>query len=60
MCPLRGRTLNSGLLTIGGALLPGLVLAGTLQGTAVTADFKGTGYRLMPVSFGLQASVLYF
>ena len=32
---------QSGFLTIGGALVPGLVLAGTLQGTALSADFKG-------------------
>lgn len=32
---------TSGFIAIGGALAPGLVLAGTLQGTAFNADFKG-------------------
>jgi hypothetical protein len=30
-----------GSIAIGGAIMPGLVLAGTLQGTAFNADFKG-------------------
>jgi len=32
---------SGGFLTIGGALAPGLVLAGTLQGNGLEADFKG-------------------
>ena len=32
---------ESGFIAIGGAVAPGLVLAGTLQGTGFTADFKG-------------------
>jgi hypothetical protein len=32
---------ESGFLAIGGAVAPGLVLAGTVQGTGITADFKG-------------------
>jgi hypothetical protein len=32
---------NGGFLTIGGALAPGLVLAGTLQGSGLEAKFKG-------------------
>jgi len=32
---------GGGSIAIGGAILPGLVLAGTLQGTAFNAEFKG-------------------
>jgi hypothetical protein len=32
---------ESGFIAIGGAVTQGLVLAGTLQGASVTADFKG-------------------
>ena len=32
---------SGGFLAIGGAVAPGLVLAGTLQGTGLVADFKG-------------------
>ena len=32
---------ESGFVTIGGAVAPGLVLAGTVQGAAVTSEFKG-------------------
>lgn len=37
---LRGGS-SGGFLTIGGSLAPGLVLAGTLQGTDLEANFKG-------------------
>jgi hypothetical protein len=40
----------SGSIAIGGAILPGLVLAGTLQGTTFNAEFKGGPFADATVS----------
>lgn len=36
---------GAGGITIGGALVPGLVLAGTVQGSSTDADFKGGPFK---------------
>jgi hypothetical protein len=41
---------EGGFIAIGGALVPGLVLAGTLQGTAFDAEFKGGPFEHATVS----------
>jgi len=40
----------SGSIAIGGALVPGLVLAGTIQGSAVNAEFEGGPFAHATVS----------